>query len=263
MSPEFPQDPQWWLTIARQTLPTPVAPDTAKAVNQALQATTTFLMDQWGFSSAGASAVIGGGMGFLLGGPAGAAYGASTAFLSTTILETDTAQRAIEDFAGALMAIGVPERTAYTASATIISAGVGVVTGAGVSAAAGFARGFAQGVGQGFQGGFEKGTEVVQRAMSRAELKATEDTGLLRGGKVGTPENPHYVSNAVNSQANRARQRLALPQTPEVRATLEVPAGTFSPSSTVQSKYNMYGGGSERTAVGQVPARVLRVDDMK
>jgi len=101
------------------------------------------------------------------------------------------------------------------------------------------------------------GTEVVQRAMSRAELAATESSGLLRGGRSGT----HYVSDAVNSTAGRAQQRLALPQTPEVRVTLEVPAGRFSPPSRVQPNFNMPGGGMERTASGNVPVRVLRVDE--
>ncbi|WP_368501966.1 hypothetical protein [Photobacterium sp. 1_MG-2023] len=57
--------------------------------------------------------------------------------------------------------------------------------------------------------------------MSRAELKATQETGLLRGGRDGT----HYVTDSANSDALRARQRSALPQTPEVRVTLEVPNG--------------------------------------
>jgi len=69
------------------------------------------------------------------------------------------------------------------------------------------------------------GTEIVQRAMSLAEAEATQATGLVRGGREGT----HYVSDAVNSSAQRARQRLALPQTPKVRATMEVPTGRFSP----------------------------------
>lgn len=101
------------------------------------------------------------------------------------------------------------------------------------------------------------GTEVVQRAMSRAELAATESSGLLRGGRSGT----HYVSDAVNSTAGRAQQRLALPQTPQVRVTLEVPSGRFSPPSRVQPNFNMPGGGMERTATGDLPVRILRVDE--
>ena len=106
-------------------------------------------------------------------------------------------------------------------------------------------------------------TEIVQRAMSRAELDATNKTGLLRGGRAGT----HYVSDAVNSNAGRAQQRLALPRPPEVRATIEVKRGTFSAPATV-APYRLpngtilHGGGTERTAVGEVPVRILRVDEL-
>jgi len=106
-------------------------------------------------------------------------------------------------------------------------------------------------------------TEVVQRAMSRAELDATKNTGLLRGGRAGT----HYVSDAVNSTAGRAQQRLALPNAPEIRATIAVPKGTLSAPSTV-APYRLpngtilQGGGTERTAVGDVPVRILRVDEL-
>jgi hypothetical protein len=41
--------------------------------------------------------------------------------------------------------------------------------------------------------------------MSRAELDATAETGLLRGGREGA----HYVSDNVNSTATRAQMRLA------------------------------------------------------
>ena len=111
-----------------------------------------------------------------------------------------------------------------------------------------------------------RNTETVQRAMSRAELEAIQSSGVLsRGGRAG----PHYVSDAVNSTANRARQRLALPGSPEVRATLEVPSGTFSPPSTVQpyripgTNQVLPGGGLERTAPGNIdiPARIIDVLD--
>jgi len=101
------------------------------------------------------------------------------------------------------------------------------------------------------------GTEIVQRAMSRAELEATQASNLLRGGRGGT----HHVSDAVNSSATRAQQRLALAQRPEVRVTLEVPAGRFSAPSRVKSNFNMPGGGSERTATGDIPVRIIQIDD--
>jgi len=105
------------------------------------------------------------------------------------------------------------------------------------------------------------GAETVQRAMSRAELEAIQNSGTLsRGGRLGD----HHVSDAVNSSANRARQRLALPQTPEVRATLEVPKGVFSSPSKVKPANSMPGGGLERTAPGNlnIPAKIKRVDDL-
>lgn len=101
------------------------------------------------------------------------------------------------------------------------------------------------------------GTELVQRAMSRAELQATEDSGLIRGGREGT----NYVSDNVNSNALRARQRLALPQTPEVRVTLKVPSGAFSPPKLVDPLYDMPGGGMERMGTGQIACRVVAVLD--
>jgi RHS repeat-associated protein len=106
-------------------------------------------------------------------------------------------------------------------------------------------------------------SEVVQRAMSWAELEATRATGLLRGGRPGT----HYVSDAVNSTARRAEQRLALPNRPEVRVTLEVPAGRLSPPSKVAPLQRpdgrvLPGGGMERSAAGDVPVRILGVEDL-
>jgi hypothetical protein len=99
-------------------------------------------------------------------------------------------------------------------------------------------------------------SEVVQRWMSKAELEATQKTGLMRGGREGT----HYVTDAVNRSARRARLRTSLPQTPEVRVTMEVPAGKFSPPTKVKPDFGMPGGGLERTATGEIPVKILRVD---
>ncbi len=98
-------------------------------------------------------------------------------------------------------------------------------------------------------------TEVVERAMSRAELKATRDSGLVRGGRSG----PHYVSDHVNHDPMRARQRLALPQTPEVRVRMEVPKGAFSDPTKAAPRYRMPGGGMQRIGYGQIPARIIGV----
>ena len=99
-----------------------------------------------------------------------------------------------------------------------------------------------------------QGVEVVQRAMSKAELKATKATGLLRGGREGT----HYVSNSVNNSARRAQKRLALSGKPELKVTMEVPSGAFSDPTKVPPKFGQPGGGMERTATGEVPVRILK-----
>ncbi len=104
--------------------------------------------------------------------------------------------------------------------------------------------------------GAAKETVTVQRWMSQAELKATQESGLRRGGRDGT----HYVTDAANADPLRARQRLALPQTPQLRATMQVPKDALSAPSKVEPAFNMPGGGKERTATGNVPAEVTGVD---
>ena len=151
-----------------------------------------------------------------------------------------------------LQAIGVPQDWANG-----IDAGVSMAGTMGVGAAT-------RGVGTVIEATGRQ-TEVVQRAMSRAELQKIRENGVLsRGGRPGD----HYVSDAVNSAANRARQRLALPVQPEVRATLEVPKGVFSAPTRVQpytlpNGQVLPGGGMERIAPGtiDVPARVINILD--
>jgi hypothetical protein len=100
------------------------------------------------------------------------------------------------------------------------------------------------------------GTVTVQRWMSKAELEATQKSGLLRGGRDGT----HYVTDAASADPLRARQRLALPQTPEVRVTMEVPTNALSAPSRVEPAFKMPGRGMERTASGNVPVQIIKVD---
>jgi RHS repeat-associated protein len=97
---------------------------------------------------------------------------------------------------------------------------------------------------------------TVQRWMSKAELQATKDSGLLRGGREGT----HHVTDAANSDPLRARQRLALDKTPEVRVTMKVPKDALSEPSKVDPNFSMPGGGIERTATGNVPVQIIKVN---
>lgn len=55
---------------------------------------------------------------------------------------------------------------------------------------------------------------------TKAELEAAQVTGLVPAGREGYSD----VSDNFKSNAVRARQPLALPQTSEVRVTMEVPS---------------------------------------
>jgi len=174
-----------------------------------------------------------------------AALQGGVTYAGMRLLDTPLAQEGIGRAAGALERIGLSQRAAVLLASVVAGT---VVFGALSSVAQASLL-------SGATGAVER-TEIVQRAMSRAELEATRD-GLLRGGRDGT----HYVSDAVNSNANRARMRLSLRQTPEVRVTLEVPEGRFSAPSPVDAMYGMPGGGMERTATGKIPVKILRVDE--
>lgn len=172
-------------------------------------------------------------------------------------------QKAVE---GALMAITTAVAIAPLAvAAPAVLATVGnallataVAHPTATAAAVGGVKIAAEGVGASPSGGaVSRGTEVVQRAMSGAELAATRTTELLRGGRSGT----HFVSDAVNSSAARARMRLSLGQMPEFRVTLGVPAGRFSAPSRVLPANGMPGGGMERTATGPIPVQILGVTE--
>jgi hypothetical protein len=77
----------------------------------------------------------------------------------------------------------------------------------------------------------------------------------VRGGCPGT----HYVTDSANSTALRARQRLALPQTPELIVDLRVPGGAFGSPTRVRPNFGMPGGGLERRGTGRIPCQVVGV----
>jgi RHS repeat-associated protein len=102
----------------------------------------------------------------------------------------------------------------------------------------------------------QTGLEFVGRWMSKAELESTGATGLVRGGRIGR----NYVTDVgyfSRFDARLAREQLALPQTPEVYAILEVPKGAFPEATIAEPRYSMPGGGPERWTVGNIPARVI------
>ncbi len=89
------------------------------------------------------------------------------------------------------------------------------------------------------------------------ELRATESSGLLRGGALAR------ITLAMQSIPDRPKDEAAIWRFLEirmVRVTLEVPRGALSDPSRVAPAFGMPGGGLERTGNGEIPVRILRVD---
>jgi len=107
-------------------------------------------------------------------------------------------------------------------------------------------------------------TEIVERAMTKAELEHLKDKGTLRFGK----SDETFVTDNVNTDVKRARQRLALPKEPEVRVKIEVEAGKFSKPTKVEpfelpdsGGKVLPGGGTERVAEGVIRAKIIEVNE--
>jgi len=117
-----PSDPQWWFKQLRPA--TPIHPDTAQQFNQAINATATFMVNQWGFSPAAANATIGAVLAIPTGGnsliAAGLAYG------TTELLGTGEARQLIGNLAGFFEQFGVSPEASRTLATQVVSAGVAV-----------------------------------------------------------------------------------------------------------------------------------------
>ena len=95
------------------------------------------------------------------------------------------------------------------------------------------------------------------RYMSEAELKAVQETGLLRGGRPGET----YFTTQKFRRAISAMKRLSLKYKPEVRLDFEI---TNSPTifgpRRVEPHYGQPGGGIEYWTVNDpVQVRILRI----
>lgn len=98
------------------------------------------------------------------------------------------------------------------------------------------------------------------RYMSRAELRAIEQTGMLRGGIRGRT---HWSTDFYETAAD-AKSRLALGRAPEVRVQFRI---TNEPrlrrrGDTVDPSMGEPGGGSEYMTTDKVYVEVIRVDNL-
>jgi hypothetical protein len=105
------------------------------------------------------------------------------------------------------------------------------------------------------------GKIVVERVMSRAELQATESSGLLRGGRSGT----HFVTDDVGTDSSLgAKSRLDLPTEPEFKVTIELDKNAVSGSSPVPgNQFGEVGGGTQRMGTGNVQVKILSVQRLR
>ena len=104
--------------------------------------------------------------------------------------------------------------------------------------------------------------QVFQRVVSNAELKATQDTGLLRGGRSGE----NFFTDAASLDAKRAQQRLGLDgplrdQRIEFRITND--AAVSGPRTAPGGRGGTPGGGREFSTQGQTQVEILRIDPLR
>lgn len=98
------------------------------------------------------------------------------------------------------------------------------------------------------------------RYMSRAELRAVEETGMLRGRLPGRT----YWTTDLYTTTRQAKSHLALSTLPEVRVEFRI---TNEPvlrraADTVEPSMGEPGGGSEYMTTEKVSVEVIRIDNL-
>ena len=97
------------------------------------------------------------------------------------------------------------------------------------------------------------------RNMSKAELQAVQETGMLRGGRGGET----YFTDSNFNSATEAKNRLALPEKPDVQVKFKI---TNNPEllkngTKVDPAYGQNGGGKEYMTRDQVKVDILNVKE--
>ncbi len=103
--------------------------------------------------------------------------------------------------------------------------------------------------------------KTFYRYMSRAELRAIEETSMLRGGIRGRT---HWSTDRY-ATAREAKSRLALGRLPEIRVEFRI---TNEPhlireGDAVEPAMEEPGGGTEYLTTEQVYVEVVRVDNLE
>jgi len=98
------------------------------------------------------------------------------------------------------------------------------------------------------------------RYMSRSELEAVQETGLLRSGR---PGDSYFTTNKFRT-VRSAEEKLALPRSPEVRLDFEITGQpTIYGPRKVAPAFGKPGGGIEYWSPDPVRVRIIRWRDLK
>lgn len=100
-----------------------------------------------------------------------------------------------------------------------------------------------------------KGGGSAFRYMTEAELKAIQNTGLLRGGRAGET----FFTKDVYKSAAKDSQPLGLENTPTLRVEFEILNNPtlLRDGTKVQPLKNLSGGGAELMTTDQVRVRLI------
>ena len=110
--------------------------------------------------------------------------------------------------------------------------------------------------------GAANGEKVFERVLSSAELKATRETGLLRGGRA----DENFFTNSASLDAKRAHQRLGLDgplRDYRIQFQIKNDVKVTGPRPAAPGKSGTAGGGQEFSTNGQTQIDILRVDQLR
>ena len=110
---------------------------------------------------------------------------------------------------------------------------------------------------------FGKGrSQIFERVVSNAELKATQRTGLLRGGREGE----NFFTNSASLDAKRAQQRLGLSgplRDARIRFKIKNNVEITGPRPAAPGQTGTAGGGMEFSTNARTKIKILRVDPLR
>lgn len=104
--------------------------------------------------------------------------------------------------------------------------------------------------------------QTFQRVMSNAELKATQESGLLRGGRPGE----NFFTNNASLDAKRAQQRLGLDgplRDSRVEFRIKNNIEVTGPRPAKPGQTGTPGGGREFSTNGRTEIEILRIDPLR